>query len=434
MTIAAIGLAIGMIELDRHLQFSGYKVLPWGVAVSPEGARMIFATVAGSMITVAGVVFSITIVALSLATTQFGPRLLRNFMRDRSNQVVLGTFVATFVYCLLLLRTTHGDGEGEVFVPESGLAVGMLLTLAGLGVFIYFVHHTADSIQAPTVAANVASELKGAIEKVFPEKMGHEKPEREGDVRVPEKLEREGCPIIANSTGYLQAIDAQGLVECACKHDVVVQVCVRPGEFVVAGDSIARIWPPRSNNDEANESIACCFIVGKHRTAEQDVAFPVQQLVDMALRALSPSLNDPHTAITCADHIGAGLCSLAERSIPSRYRFDQNDQLRVVADPNTFVDVSDLAFRPLREHGTSDTSFAEAIMGIYLQVARRVRRPEDAEAIQLHARETLAEIRSRLTQPRDRQRMTALYEKICEALPCESARPDAPRSMAVLAT
>ena len=171
MTFAAIGLSFATIALDWVVQESLLKrvALVWIGGI--EGARQLLSTIAGSMITVAGVVFSITIVVLALASSQFGPRLLRNFMRDRGNQVVLGTFIATFTYCLLVLRSIHG-GDGTPFVPYISVSLGIALALVSVAVLIYFIHHVSVIIQAPTVIAMVAAELEDGIERLFPEKLG----------------------------------------------------------------------------------------------------------------------------------------------------------------------------------------------------------------------------------------------------------------------
>jgi uncharacterized membrane protein len=169
MAIMAIGLSFAMVALDEAVGNRVLEKVGWVWAGGPEGARGLLSTVAGSMITVAGVVFSITIVALSLASSQYGPRLLRNFVRDKGNQIVLGSFIATFVYCLLVLRTVRGD-DGAHFVPAIAITLGMVLTLASLGVLIYFIHHVSISIQAATIIGLVSHELNEVIERLFPEK------------------------------------------------------------------------------------------------------------------------------------------------------------------------------------------------------------------------------------------------------------------------
>jgi uncharacterized membrane protein len=172
MALLSIGVALGMIVVDQSVGEDGIQGYWWIYAGGPDGARAVLATVAGSIISVAGVTFSIKIAALTLASQQFGPRLLRNFMADRGNQFVLGTFIATFLYCLLVLRTVRSWEDAE-FVPHLSVTLGVLLAVASLGVLIYFIHHIAASIQASNVIARVSGELQAAIDRLFPEDLGH---------------------------------------------------------------------------------------------------------------------------------------------------------------------------------------------------------------------------------------------------------------------
>lgn len=173
MAVAAAGLSFGAIQLDEFTTTTVLDRLSWVYTGGPEGARAVLSTIASSMITVAGVTFSITIVALTLASQQFGPRLLRNFLRDPGNQIVLGTFVSTFIYCLLVLRTVRGSDEEE-FVPHLAVTLGVGLAMLSLGVLIYFIHHVATSIQAARIIANVAEDLEGAINQLFPDSVGED--------------------------------------------------------------------------------------------------------------------------------------------------------------------------------------------------------------------------------------------------------------------
>lgn len=155
MTAGGVALSFASVHLDERVNYKWVRTVGWIWAGGAEGARQVLSTIAGSMITVAGVAFSITIVALTLASNQFGPRLLRNFVRDAGNQIVLGTFIATFVYCLLVLRTVRGEDDTE-FVPYVSVTLGVAFALTSLGVLIYFIHHVAISIQAENLIASVA--------------------------------------------------------------------------------------------------------------------------------------------------------------------------------------------------------------------------------------------------------------------------------------
>lgn len=267
MAVAAVGLSVAMIQLDEAATAGLLDRLSWVYTGGPEGARAVLSTIAASMITVAGVTFSITIVALTLASQQFGPRLLRNFLRDLGNQAVLGTFVSTFIYCLLVLRTVRGSDDEE-FVPHLAVTVGVVLAMLSLGVLIFFIHHVATSIQASRIIANVAKDLEGAINRLFPETIGDDSATAEpggaspGESDISDEGTRE---VRATTTGYVQAIDAQSLIGVARERNVVVRVRARPGAFVRKGQVLLTIRPTPSHGDRDDKPFQELFIIGSDR-------------------------------------------------------------------------------------------------------------------------------------------------------------------------
>ena len=384
MTALAAALALGIVQLDEGVQEHWILELDWIYTGSAEGARQLLATVAGSMVTVAGVVFSVTIVALSLASNQFGPRLLRNFMRDRGNQVVLGTFIATFVYCLLVLRTVRGQDGGE-FVPHIAVSGAVLLALASVGVLIYFIHHASVSVQAPVIIANVGRELQDSIDQLFPEELGTELDDRprRREADLPAGFDAAAHSIATPRDGYVQMIDIDRLMEIAVKHDLVMRVEHRPGHFVVRGEGLAAVLPKPDN--EVEKSLQEAFVLGSQQTQLQDAEFVVKQLVEVAVRALSPGVNDSFTAATCVDFLAAALCRLAGRKIPSPYRLDSNGKLRVIAYPLTFADVSETAIRHLRQHGRNSVAVITRMLEAIALVLKHAPRAEDRDTLVRHA-------------------------------------------------
>ncbi|HEY7316030.1 MAG TPA: DUF2254 domain-containing protein [Candidatus Binatia bacterium] len=380
MTFGVIGLSFATIALDWVVQERLLKKVPLVWIGGIEGARQLLSTIAGSMVTVAGVVFSITIVVLALASSQFGPRLLRNFTRDRGNQVVLGTFIATFTYCLLVLRSIHG-GDGSPFVPYISVSLGIALALVSVAVLIYFIHHVSVIIQAPTVITMVAAELDEGIDRLFPEKLGQGRPPPKQHRPIPGNFEQQAQAIIALHTGYLQSIDSNGLMRIATKNDLVMKLNYRPGKFIIAGSVLLLAWPRQSVAEQLDNQINDSFILGDDRTPIQDVEFCIDQLVEVAVRALSPGINDPFTAMTCIDRLGAALCLLSEREIPSPYRYDGDDKLRVIPDPVTFAGLTDSAFNQIRQYGRSSAAVTIHLLEIIERVLRHVRRAEDSEAL-----------------------------------------------------
>ena len=334
MAGAAVALAYATIALDRTTTVGWVRAQSWAYNGSAEGATAMLGTIASSMITIAGVVFSMTLVVLSLASSQLGPRLLRGFMTDKGTQVVLGTFVATFLYSLFVLRSIRRADEG-LFVPHLSVACGVLFVVTSLGVFVYFIHHVAVSIQADAVVARVGAELAERIERHFPETIGQG---AHAPADLPEAFARDSCSIGAAEDGYVQLIDSNALLALAVEEDLVLRVERRPGHFVIKGSPLALAWPGKRVHDRIQARINAAFVVGSQRTSVQDVELAVNQLVEIAVRALSPGVNDPFTAVACVDRLGAALSRLAQREMPSPCRRDAENKLRVVTPATAFAD------------------------------------------------------------------------------------------------
>ncbi|QDU26247.1 hypothetical protein ETAA8_13230 [Anatilimnocola aggregata] len=380
--IAAIGLSIITVAIDHTIREHGaWK--DWTYTGGPEGARAVLATIAGSMITVAGVVFSITIVALSLASAQFGPRLLRNFIRDRRNQFVLGTFTATFLYCLLILRTVRGSDHDE-FVPGVSVTIGMLLAIFNLGVLIYFIHHVAISIQATSVIRSVSDELNETIDRLWPANLGSEPPDVCELATLPYPQD-EALPVLAEDSGYVDAIQDSMLIKLAKENSLIIRLAHRPGHFAVAGTPLAWAWPPERATEDITKKLNKAFVLASHRTPFQDVEFAIDQLVEIAIRALSPGINDPFTALNCIDRLGEALCRLARRSAPSSLRFDDEKELRVITYPARFAAVTDAAFNQIRQYGASSAAVMICLMETIGTIASQCRREDDFVALARHA-------------------------------------------------
>jgi uncharacterized membrane protein len=378
MACAAVALAWGMIRLDEAIPPRRLEALDWVYAGGPEGARAVLSTIAASMITVAGVAFSITIVALTLASQQFGPRLLRNFLADRGNQIVLGTFVSTYLYCLLVLRTVRGH-DGAEFVPHLAVTAGVVLALASLGVLIFFIHHASTSIQASAIVANVAADLCAAIERMFPERIGEGAEPESPRATMP--AAGHARAVRARESGYVQAIDGEKLLRLARTRDLVVRIDAAPGRFVRTGSALLSLWPVPDPPDRHDEPIRNAFVIGADRTGIQDLAFFFEQLVQMAVRALSPGINDPATASACIDRVEQALVALAERRIPSPERVDDDGAVRVIAAPVTFAQVAETALSEIGRYGRTSVSVTCRLLDAIRAVAVSARRAEDRAAL-----------------------------------------------------
>ncbi|MGV3618921.1 MAG: DUF2254 domain-containing protein [Fimbriimonas sp.] len=376
MAVVAAGLSFLVIEVEVRIGHAAVTSLDWVYSGGVDGARGVLTTIAGSAITVAGTTFSITIASLSLASNQFGPRVLRGFMRDRGNQIVLGTFTSTFLYCLLVLRTVRG-GEDGVFVPHLGVSVAVALAILCVGVLIYFIHHAAFSVQVSHVVQVAGTELDHALRRLFPEKIGT--PHGEGNVP-----DTQAETVSAESEGYVAAIDADALLRMAENDDLVIRIEARPGDYVFDGVALAKVWP--NGDGRVKEAVRRCFVLSPERTTQQDAAFAFHQLAEVGVRALSPGINDPYTAITVIDRLTASLKLLDGRNQPEPYRFDAEGTLRVVANPHGMAEYVRAAFRLLGHAAKSQTVVIQHLEARLRQLAEETRKPEMKTALIEEAR------------------------------------------------
>jgi uncharacterized membrane protein len=384
---STIALAVTMLTLDREGYYGPLESWGWIYVGSTDGAREVLSAVSGSMITVAATAFSITIVALQLAAANFGPRLLRNFMQDTGNQVVLGTFIATFIYCLLVLRTIRGDGDDyDRFIPQISITVATGLALVSIGMLIYFIHHASTIIQASHVISEAGADLDRAVDRLFPEHIGVNQPEfKQPLTEIPDNFDTEACKIKANNSGYVQAIDDEELMKIACRERLLLRINYRPGKFVVKDQALVTAYPPERVNRQLTNKINDAFILGKQRTEQQDVEFPINQLVEITLRAISPSVNDPFTAIRCIDQLSAGLSRLVQRQFPSPYRYDERHELRVIAEPVTFEGLVDAAFNQIRQYGKQDVAVIIRLLEAIATIAEYTCDRKDRAVLLRHA-------------------------------------------------
>ncbi|MEO8431099.1 MAG: DUF2254 domain-containing protein [Acidobacteriota bacterium] len=418
MAAGAVVLASASVALERRVPARWLRDLTWVYQGGADGASAVLETIAGSMITLAGVVFSMTLVALTLASSQFGPRLLRNFMRDRSNQVVLGTFVSSFLYCLLVLRTIRRADE-IAFVPHLSVTLGVVFALASLGVLIYFIDHVSVSIQADRIVAGVYAELVEGIERLFTQEIGVGRP---GEARaalegvLPPEFEREARAILSEVDGYVQFLDAGALLTLATEEDLLIRLEFRPGDYVVSGTSVAMVWPGDRADERLSARVIDAFSIGDQRTAAQDIEFTVNQLVEIAVRALSPGINDPFTAITCVDRLGSALCRIARREMPSPYRRDSENILRLVTPALTFPSIVDAAMNQIRQYGRSSTAVTVRLLDAITSVAACVHEADDREALRRQASMIRRGARAGLQEEEDRLAVEERFERATRAL------------------
>jgi uncharacterized membrane protein len=391
MSLLAIALSTLALYVDQRFADRSLYDAWWLYGGGDDGARVVLATIVTAMISMTSIVFSITIVALTLAAGQFGSRVLRNFMRDRGNQITLGTFIATFVYAMLVLRAVQGVDEAQ-FVPRIAMSVGVLLVFVSVGVLIYFIHHVASSIQADSVVQSIALETEDAIGRLFPGAIGEEDPDTDparagppGQADLPARFDADAKTVPAPRGDHLQTIDHERLMDLAVEHDLVIRLRARPGDFVVQGGVVAHVWTEGDLEPELLEEVREVFLLGRSRSLQQDAEFGIFQLVEVAVRALSTGINDPFTAMNCVDRISSLLCRLAGRAFPGPRRFDDDGRLRIVADTSSFEGFLDSGFNQIRQNAGRSLAvlirMLEALENIGIQACNK----EQRHALERHA-------------------------------------------------
>jgi uncharacterized membrane protein len=335
---AATGLALVLAGLDDSLGTS--LTLPFLFTGGPEGARALLTAIITSMISFTGLVFSITIVVLQLTSAQFSPRVLRTFLRDRFNQVALGVFVATFVYALVMLRAVRGTAEVDPFVPQLGITVAFGFVLASVVVFLGYIHHIAQSIRAATIITRIGQETRALLRRRFP-------PDAPPAAGLPLPA-GPGVLIPAGQPGVVQQVDDGALSRLAQEHSVTVCLRRAVGEFVPAG---APLFEIHGHDLPDQKRLRAAVSVGSERSLDEDVGFGLRQLVDIAERALSPSVNDPTTALQVIDQLHDLLRRLATRALPPRQTRAADGRLAVHVPQPDFADYLNLAVAEIAHFG-----------------------------------------------------------------------------------
>ncbi|MEX0604043.1 DUF2254 domain-containing protein [Marinobacter sp.] len=357
LVLASVILAVVLVESEHWLPSGLLEEWPRLFGSDAESARGLLTTIATTMITVAGVAFSSTLVALSLASSQYSSRVLHNFMRDKGTQSALGAFVGIFAYCLVVLRTIRGGDDVE-YVPSLAVLGGLALGFVGIAVLIYFIHHIARVIQANHILAEVAADTIAAIENLYPERGGLENSFLES---ANSGATQNWYPVLADKTGYLQSADIDALLAFARKRHTVVRMERMVGQFVIEGVPVFSLLGTAVTDDDYSQ-LYWLYAVGRQRTVEQDAAFGIRQLVDVALRALSPGVNDTTTAVMCLHHLTAILVRLTDRKIECSFRA-KDDKIRLLTPGPTYADLIADAFDQIRQNASANVAVLEVLLG-----------------------------------------------------------------------
>lgn len=356
LVIGGILLAVGLLSVDRGgaLPVSLTESM-WMYNGGGTGARTLLGAIASSAIGVAGTVFSITIAALSLAAGQMGPRLLRNFTRDRGVQLTLGAFLGTFSYALMVLRSVRTQEEGA-FTPHLALTCGIALAFVCVGTLVYFVSHMASRINVDTVVNLVSEDVRSAVRSLTVE---------ERPAAAPLASFWSGATVVKDGRrGYLHKLDEQALAQWAAKHGTAIRLLVQQGDYVFPGAPIAVMTV---NVPGAAAAICDATALGETRGSAGNAEYAVRQLVEVAVRALSSGINDPHTAMSVLDRLGAALCDIAGRYLPSGVSMCDNAVALVV--PNRgYRGLVNVMFHMIRQNAAGSTAVLIRLLDVLTAV------------------------------------------------------------------
>lgn len=370
MGAVAVFAAFLTIAIDEHLGVAAFDKVTWMYTRDAQGARDLLSTIASSLINVIGIVFSITLVTLTIASSQFGTRILRNFARDTGNKLVLGTFVGTYLYCLLVLRTITGESVGS-FVPHLSIAIGILLAILCLALLVFFIHHVISMVQSDNVVQMLAEGLSETINRMYPEQIGKEIRSSQQKLSPPSDLERNSIQIRSTRSGYLESIDDDRLMEIATKNDLIVRIERVPGDFLLHGSTLFLAYPSRPAK-ACEQDLLRAAAIESRRSYVQDIGFAFEQLVLVGVRALSPAMNNQILGMACIDRLCAALAQVSRRQIPSAFRADDKDRLRVIAPPVGYQGVVDSALTLISEAAAENSAVTVHMLNAISQAIEEI--------------------------------------------------------------
>jgi uncharacterized membrane protein len=368
LAIALIVLGVALSSAERHAGTRGFDVVFTGDAAA---ARSTLTVLAEGIATILGISFSITIVALQLVSQQFSPRALRNFLADRVTQVMAGFFVGTFGYALVVLRVVHGPTSSkDAFVPTASISVAILLGLGSLAVLLGFFHHMVRTVQVAEIAADIARSTLASLDRLYPERFGAAAEEDPQTVLDAWRSATRPRVIVASRPGFVQRVAIEDLPARLGHGGARIHIAVAPGDFVTPRDAIAEVWTAGGGPD-LERALRATIVVGSGRDIEQDALFGVRQLADIAIKAISPAVNDPSTAWTAIRYIESIIEQMAGRALPPPVRRCRNGdrQIDVIARRASFADYVEVGFVQIGRHASRDARVAEALLDAIAGVA-----------------------------------------------------------------
>lgn len=380
MIIISIFLAIGLIEVSSHIKMEWLIKYPRLFGLGADGSRGMLTAIAGSMLTVATLAFSLTLSIIAQASAQYTPRILRNFMSDRINQFILGYFVSVFAYSLIVLRTIRG-GDENPFVPSVAVLFGLILALGGIVVLIFFIHHIANSLQVSTIIKNIEKETVDIIDKIFPEWLGEEADEDQ--LQRAEELEKiaDWYEIGSSMDGYIQFVDTEGLMDFAVENNLLVRMEYGIGQFVAEGTSLISV--SKQPGEDWKKEINSYYNIFRYRTITQDAGYGIGQIVDIALKALSPGINDTTTALNCIDYLAVIIGRIGDRRLPTKTRI-KNGEIRVLVKSPDFPQFMETAFEQIRINAKANLAVFLRLLKAYSIIGEKVSSESRVKTLEEH--------------------------------------------------
>ena len=384
LAFVAILLAWVMYWIDGHIPNEILQNSRFILSGNVGELRGYLFAMATTTLATAGVVFTLLTLPLSTVAAQYGSRLLRIFLGDRITQFVLGMFVGTFVYCIsaaTIILPVEVQPEG----PQVTATVGMLLMLATFASLILLVQHISTMLQAPNIAAAAGAELRKVAQGEIQAEFGGDKELIQNSKDLPDSLEEaDGYQVRLGRTGYIKYVDPEYILTLAKDHDLVIRLLRKPGHFVNSGLVVALVWPADRIDVELDKQIQHAFHLGKQRTPTQDVEYAVNQLAEMAIRAMSPAINDPFTAMTCLDYMGDGLVLFARSGEGNPHIFDRDGCLRIIYEPVTFDELLNAAFDMLRHASCDSASVLLHMLDVIDMIDKETKSPDIHQKLLRH--------------------------------------------------
>lgn len=425
MAIGSVILAIITVAIDRALGPDAFKMAGIFAPNSIEGTRAILSIIAGSMISIAGVTFSLTMVAVTNAAAQYGPRLIGNFMRDRANQFTLGVFTSTFIYSLMILRVAH-TGDDSVpsvvipeFIPNISVFTAIFLTLLSVGVLIYFVHHIPETLNVGNITARIGRRLRDRLKDIVSTENQNEPSPEDGEHGFDMK---KALRVMASDEGYVQTLNFPFLVKTAAEQDLLMDLQFQPGDFVVSGDILVDVWNAdgtRIADDESDkliEVVRNAYAMGRARTVHQNLLYLADELVEVLARALSPGVNDPYTAVNCIHWYQSCLNVMLNAPDPIADRYDEHDKRRIVQNPLTFEILLRVLAGRSRPYVASDKIAAAEMLSMLGKLRARATLESRRKILESEISDLVRASYDALSNKVDREAIAALATDIASGL------------------